>query len=542
MKRPAYVSVVVIIILVAGGLRLLHLDWRPMHADEDIQADKFGTLLETGEYQYDPRHYHGPTLNYLTLPSAWLSGIYTYRNLDEFTLRVVPAMLGILLVLMPLVLIKALSFSEVAVCAALTAVSPAMTYYSRYYIHEMLLACFAFGVIVFGYLYISRPRLIWAVAAGMSAGLMLATKETAITTLGAMLAALILAVLFPYKSPQIISSEGIKGECGPAPFALPRQTTLLFQHGMGFLLAVLVVVILFYTSFLKHPAGIEDFLVAYSTYFQRAGYDPFHIHSWYYYLGLLLFFKEGPGPFWSEAFVLFLAAIGGWFVLKARASSAGRDFLLRFLLLYTILLTLAYALIPYKTPWCLIGFLHGMILLAGVGAIGLLNSFSHAKARWIMASILATGTFQLFYQSLLCNFKYYADPCNPYVYAHTGIDVFAIKDQLEKLAAGSSEGYNLQVQVFSAKNLWPLPWYFRHLQRVEWWTEVSDKAPPAPVILATPDMEPALVRRLYELPPPGQRELFLRMFDWYVELRPALEIRGYVAKSLWDQVKNRDGT
>ena len=33
-----------------------------------------------------------------------------------------------------------------------------------------------------------------------------------------------------------------------------------------------------------------------------------------------------------------------------------------------------YSAIPYKTPWCLLGFLHGMILLAGVGAVVLVRS------------------------------------------------------------------------------------------------------------------------------------------------------------------------
>ena len=140
-------------------------------------------------------------------------------------------------------------------------------------------------------------------------------------------------------------------------------------------------------------------------------------------------------------------------------------------------------------------------------------------------------------ESLLANFKYYADPCNPYVYAHTSTDVFRVRDKLEELARSSPEGRNLQLQIFSRRNLWPLPWYLRKFQRIEWWTQVPDKTAVAPVLLATPEMEAALVRRLYELPPPGQRELYLRLFDDYVELRPGVEIRGFIAKSFWDQAR-----
>ena len=59
----------------------------------------------------------------------------------------------------------------------------------------------------------------------------------------------------------------------------------------------------------------------------------------------------------------------------------------------------------------------------------------------------------------------------------------------------------------------------------------------APLILVTPDMEEALVRRLYELPPPGQRELYVNIFDREIDLRPQVEVRGYAAKALWDDAR-----
>jgi hypothetical protein len=38
------------------------------------------------------------------------------------------------------------------------------------------------------------------------------------------------------------------------------------------------------------------------------------------------------------------------------------------------------------------------------------------------------------------------------------------------------------------------------------------------------------------VPPPGQREMYVNMFDREVDLRPRVEVRGYVAKSLWDEL------
>jgi len=73
---------------------------------------------------------------------------------------------------------------------------------------------------------------------------------------------------------------------------------------------------------------------------------------------------------------------------------------------------------------------------------------------------------------------------------------------------------------------------------------VADEGKSAPIILIQPPLEEALMRKLYELPPPGQKELYMHLFDQVgreikMELRPGVEneneIRGFVAKSLWDR-------
>jgi len=49
-----------------------------MHQDEAIGADKFHELWASHKYTYDPFEYHGPTLNYSTLPVVWVSGAKSY--------------------------------------------------------------------------------------------------------------------------------------------------------------------------------------------------------------------------------------------------------------------------------------------------------------------------------------------------------------------------------------------------------------------------------------------------------------------------------
>jgi len=211
----------------------------------------------------------------------------------------------------------------------------------------------------------------------------------------------------------------------------------------------------------------------------------------------------------------------------------------RFLCFFSLLMVVFYAAIPYKTPWCVLGSLHGMILLAAIGGVRLFHSFRKPALKCLLIAIVAGAASHLGWQSWRGSFQMNADPANPYVYAHTTRDVFAITEQVEALALVHPDGMNMPIQVVSGENLWPLPWYLRRFTRVGWWRDLPDGLQNAPVILATPDMEPLLARKLYELPPPGQRELYMNIFDRPMDLRPRVEIRGYAAKTLWDSLAIR---
>jgi predicted membrane-bound mannosyltransferase len=214
--------------------------------------------------------------------------------------------------------------------------------------------------------------------------------------------------------------------------------------------------------------------------------------------------------------------------------------MLRFLAFYTVLMVVIYSLIPYKTPWCLLGFLHGMVLLAGAGAVRLLSLSRHGAVRSLILALLVAATLHLGRQAWAASFPFDSDPRNPYVYAHTGKDVFAIAGRVESIARAHPLGLSMPIQIISRENLWPLPWYLRRFIAVRWWNGVSPQAASAPLILASPDVEPALARKLYELPPPGERELYMNIFDRHVELRPGVELRGYAAKTLWDDYLQLD--
>jgi uncharacterized protein (TIGR03663 family) len=509
-------------ILLAAALRFPGLALRPMHADEAVHADKFGTLLEGGGYAYDPSEYHGPTLYYLTLPSAWLRGERRYVEIDEVTLRAVPAVLGVALVAAHLGAGAVLGWAGAALAALLVAVSPAMVFYSRYYIHETPLVFFTFGALLAACLYVRKPALAPALLTGACVGLTLATKETAPLALGCFILALALTRV----------ADRWRG------LAVPKVSSVVRgRDALGALLATVVVSCLFFSSFLSHPAGIVDSVRAYGLYLDRASTASWHFHPWDYYLRLLVHFPAAGTPLWTEGLILVLASVGGAAGWSHRAVPGADARVLRFLGFYTLLMLVLYSAVPYKTPWCLLGFLHGMILLAGPGAVFLLGACRGGAAKAFVCVLLASAAAHLGWQAFSGSFRFAADPRNPYVYAHTGTDVFEIVGRLKAVARAHPDGMSLPIQVISRENLWPLPFYLRGFSRVAWWTGVSEAAPNAPVIVVTPDMEPALVRKLYEVPPPGERELYMSLFDRPVSLRPGVELRGYAKATLWDDFR-----
>jgi len=450
-----------------------------MHADEAVNADRVGTLIDQGRYEYSAAEFHGPTLIYAAAALARIDRLKDYRALTEAVLRAVPALAGVLLVAAHFWLIPYFGFPASACAALFTAVSPAMVYYSRYFIHETLLVLFTFGALLALWGYLRRPSLAWALAAGAMFGLMFATKETWIIAAACMGVAVVFA-----KAP------GRRFVWSAAAFA--------------------AVAIVLMSSFGTHWRGVADSLLAYRTYLARgAGIDTAHVHPWYFYFSCLR---------------------GEWPVAALAAAGMAASNVPRFLKIYTVLMAAIYCALPYKVPWNVLSFWHAAILLAGAGVVWLAQRLPRA----VVVGLVGIAVAQLGWQARADSFERASDPRNPWVYAHTGTDVFVIMKQIDALAAVAPQGSAVGMQIYTHENLWPLPWYLRRYSNVRWWNGVSDTAPLAPVILATPDMEPALVHRIYEVPPPGQREMYVNMFDRYVELRPRVEVRGYVAKTLWD--------
>src|SRR5438132_1328040 len=144
---------------------------RPMHQDEAIGADKFYQLWDKKTYVYDPFEYHGPTLNYFTLPVVWVSGAKNYAQTSEGTYRIVTVLFGVGLILLLRMTWDGLGWAESLCAGVLIAISPAMSFYARYYIHEMPLVFFIYLAIASAWRYSQSGRKRWAYLCGIALGL-----------------------------------------------------------------------------------------------------------------------------------------------------------------------------------------------------------------------------------------------------------------------------------------------------------------------------------------------------------------------------------
>ena len=528
MTRKCCVLILVATIA-ALVLRLPRLSQRPMHGDEAVHAIKFGKLLEKNIYKYNPFEYHGPTLNYLTLIPAKISSQDTLTKTNEFTLRIVPLVCGILLIVFIFLIADGLGSKSSVLAAILTAISPAMVFYSRYYIQEMLLVCFTFGLITCGYRYYRDRKIIWAIFAGVFLGLMHATKETFVISIGSMFLALI-AMLF-LRQRNVATNENVR--------------KIKIVHILAGLIAACVVSVIFFSSFFTNMHGIADSVLTYKTYLNRAGASDIHNHPWYYYLEMLVFYRFGSGPFWTEGFIVILAIIGfAASFIKKFSSNVDTNFI-RFISLYTLILTVFYSAIPYKTPWCALSFLHGMILLAGFGASVLLNLANKTAPRAIISVLLLAAASHLGYLSYLNNFKYDADSRNPYVYAHPTMEIYELVDKVEFYAKASPKGKNMYIEVICpGHDYWPLPWYLRSYSSVAWRSKVDFNEESAPLIIASPSVvDSGLTTKLFETSDTQENLLYMYLFEedpYYIYLRPKIELMGFVRSDLWESANAGD--
>ena len=416
---------------------------RPMHADEANQAVKAGELLESGRYAFDPRDHHGPMLYYAVLPVAWLRGQRTLAGLDEVTVRLVPALAGAASVFLlgllaaplgPLALARGRGLpGRVAPRGLLQPVlhpGDAARGPSRWRPSSALAGGGA------------RAGRAGPAAAGACLGLMLATKESA--------PLFALAALAAYLAARAAGGRAsVRQESRRAP-ASP---------GAAAALAVAAAVLLLVWRAPLRPARRD--LAPTGTLARRLaapGHRPREA---------LVVFPAGSSR-GSAAGGLVFEQVGFAVLVLAGlgvAPASGGPPLLRWAAAYSGLVLVALSATPYKTPW------HAVHLVAGLRAPGRRRrrrAFAgEAAAGGLAGRRGARGARDAWPSRPTGSTRAYAsDARNPYRLRPQLAGRPQIHGPGRRRARAAPGG---PVRVIS-EEYWPLPWYFRGLGRVGYWT------------------------------------------------------------------------
>jgi predicted membrane-bound mannosyltransferase len=236
----------------------------------------------------------------------------------------------------------------------------------------------------------------------------------------------------------------------------------------------------------------------------------------------MLSYSSSGGLVWSEGAVLALAVVG-----IAAATRTGAGLWPRYLGWYTVISCVIFSAIRYKTPWNLLPFYAGAVAMAGYGTAVLLRGPSSRAGRAVVAAAVLAAVSHLALQDWRANFRYAADPRNPYVYAHTVPDFLGLVARVTDIAALHPDRAGMLVKVLAGPyEQWPLPWYLRGLTRVGYWVSAADagRVDDAPVVIAAGDQADAVAAALRD-----------RYVEEHYGLRPDVILTVFIERTSWDR-------
>jgi uncharacterized protein (TIGR03663 family) len=420
--------------------RLGWLDARRFHHDESVHAWMAGELARGQGYHYDPV-YHGPLLYHLEAATFLVFGE------SETTARLVPASFGVLLVaLCYLLLRRSLGEATGLVAAALVAISPSFTYYSRFNSHDVPIAVFTVVMISAPFEYLRTARRLDLLLAFGALALAICTKLNAYFIVATLALYAVLAVLRRRPTGGAIDF--------PRLWRAHRRDV-----GAGVALFVAIVVLLFATTFvyqLQLPR--QPVLSAFGTTVRMAAWAGFEhwisIHNtprlpgpFYYYVPLAAIYDP-------HVVLLALAAIAALALRRWRIEGRGE---LGCWVLAGVVQFVLYGIAGEKVPWLT---LHVLLPWMVVGSAFLVDAWrAWPPARVPLASVVIALAGVALHGSWALNTRNRAEPAEPMLQVIFSADVERVVDTAVRLAATRPDQDLVRVE---SPVTWPFGWYLRN--------------------------------------------------------------------------------
>ncbi|MFN2508680.1 MAG: flippase activity-associated protein Agl23 [Chthoniobacterales bacterium] len=413
-----------LIIALSAFLRVFLLAIKPPHFDEGINGWFVDQMTKTGFYRYDPTNYHGPLHFYVLFLSQTLFG----RNLWALRMPVVLTSISCVWLALKYEPFVGRNVSRLAALAM--AVSPAFLFYGRYSIHEVWLLLFSMLFILGGLGLWRFGTLGYLWCAGMGLFGMILTKETYIIHVGCA----VLAVLVTWVSHKITPAQNTK----------PAAQTWSYIDLSAVLAVGVGATVFFYSGTLMNWSGVSGVYQTFETWFQTGHKGNGHEKPWHYWLMLIGRYE--------------VAIAGGLAV--ALLTQLFREISVRYLAIYGVGTLMAYSIVNYKTPWCIISIVWPLLFMFGAGL--LLVPQKHQRAAWVMAAIVLSVSLGL---CVRLNYFRCTTDTEPYVYVQTYNDIYKLTDPLLELARRDPTKYQLVGHIIRA-SAYPLPWILGDFTKV----------------------------------------------------------------------------
>ena len=466
-----------LIIAFAAFLRFFLLGIKPPHFDEGINGWFVDQLVKAGFYRYDPTNYHGPLHFYVLMLSQTLFG----RNLWALRLPVVLVSIGCVWLTLKFEPFVGRTISRLAALAM--AVSPGFVFYGRYSIHEVWILFFTmlflFGLV--GLWKIGSAKYLWC--AGMGFTGMILSKETYILHVLCAIIAVPVCAISNYLS-EIEDRRPAKQTWDYLDLAV--------MVGTG-----IALIVAFYSGFFFHWSGVKGLYQAYAPWFVTGSEGHGHEKSWYYWIALIAHYE-------FPALAGLLVCV---FALRFKSVT------LRYLAIYGVGTLMAYSIVKYKTPWCIISFIwpflftfgaivkitplrfkgvtyrwFGLIIIGAVLAAVLYSvnadwpsTWDHQWPYWLAGGLgllllvlIDRALTEIFAALVLLwslghciwlNYFRCSTDTEPYVYVQTYNDIYKFTDPLIRLAHSDPRAYQLVGHIIRGSP-YPLPWILGDFGRV----------------------------------------------------------------------------
>ena len=440
-------------------LHLAQLGTHAFHHDESIHAYASVRLLKEGAYKYDPI-YHGPVQYFAVTAVFAISSVIgktvgvltgfaaakTWDGTSDFTARLAPALAGVALTAMALLLRRRFGARAAFAAGALCALSPNILYYTRFCRDDAWSLLGTAGLFLWLDQYLATRRLKDLCIAALWAAVAFASKENFYVLLALMVPSLGAAWMEPGRGLDVWNR-------------LRRLIDWLEENAtavVGALLLFFVTSEVLYTVFLVHPESGNPVFDAISYWWgqhkmERVG---------------------GPKTFYLPRLLQYEFAI----LLPALAYVVFRwkklSFAERFVAGWAVSSVAMYAYLGEKAGWLIVHQVLPFLPLAGAAWALLAEkppAWRALGAATALASVVTAVTLSFVYPVLTPNSR----KAESTIQVQTCPEVLGIVDEI--LRAGR-EG-EVPAAIVSGEAGWPLSWYVRPAP-VNWQPPTGELHPP----------------------------------------------------------------